>query len=257
MRASSPDPVRVVAKRLLASVGLLDGARAARMRWVAWRHAAAQPSDPEALRALYDDSYFQEYHYSINDPGEEVIKEAQAELIQRAIGPVRLLDCGCAAGELVRAFRRRGVDAWGFDFSPSLDEIVYAEVRPFVRYGTLTDIPFGPEDRFDALLMIDVLEHLPARSVPRAVAEFARLRVPWLVTLISHDDLLPGHVTLRPLEWWERKLRPRFRLVSMTPDRSGIPAVHGLNGDPAHVLRFWRATDVPADRVGGGPGGRK
>ena len=67
----------------------------------------------------------------------------------------------------------------------NLKEIAFEEVRDYVRYGSLTDIPYERADRFDTLVAIDVLEHIPERDVPRMVQEWVRLGIRKLVLLIN------------------------------------------------------------------------
>lgn len=65
-----------------------------------------------------------------------------------------LLDVGCGNGAFVDAARKRNVEAWGCDVSPSLKnhEHVYAD-------KFLEDVHF-PTDHFSIVTMHDVLEHL-------------------------------------------------------------------------------------------------
>ena len=71
----------------------------------------------------------------------------------------RLLDVGCGRGTVALAARRAGWDVYATEISASC----VVELRPLfgerLHHGSLLDAPFAPES-FDAVLMIEVLEHL-------------------------------------------------------------------------------------------------
>src|SRR5690606_16991268 len=104
-----------------------------------------------------------------------------------------------------------GIDARGFDVCPDVAAHADPSVAPFLRSGPLAAIPYGPEDGLDTLLALDVFEHIPEHLLGPMVGEFARLGVRRIVTRIALCEFhLPGHVTLRPLSWWDRQLAPWF-----------------------------------------------
>lgn len=200
----------------------------------------------EQLAGLYPGDYHQGSGYC--DEQSEVEKElkgAIAEMVVRALLPEKVLDAGCAGGLLVRELRQRGADAYGFDHCPDLAEIAVPDARPFVRQGSITDIPFGPEHGFDTLVCIDVFEHVPEDRVPRMVAEFDRLGVQNLAVHISHTEIEHfGHITLRPLSWWDQQLGPKFRRAQVAGDQLlAIPRPW----DPKRVLRIYRKVEAPIE----------
>lgn len=192
----------------------------------------------ERYRAAYHD----ERGYTASSTHERIIKEAQAAFIAANTGARKVLVAGCSAGELLVSLERAGIEAWGFDIAPDLHSFCMEEVRPRVRVGRMTAIPFDAADRFDAVVAIDVFEHVPRRSVPRMVEELRRIGAPALVTLIDHVSLNdPGHVTLMPLLWWRQVLRRVYRLrPAHRVAREARPGVYGLDpADPEHVVRVW------------------
>lgn len=199
------------------------------------------------VRDIYAHGYHEARGYAKDDAEQARIKQAHAEVIVRNARAQKVLEAGCSNGELVRALRARGTEAWGFDISASVYDIAYPDARPYVRQGSILDIPFGAADGFDTLVAIDVFEHIPRRLVPKLVSELVRMRVRTLVTLINHISVNdPGHVSLFPMFWWERKLAPHFRLrPASSTDHAGIGPVYGIDpSDPVHVIRFWDATDA-------------
>lgn len=197
--------------------------------------------------AQLDELYAGDYHARMNlSVANETEARFKHHLLDQAmhLGVTgKVLDAGCSAGETVRQLRARGVDAWGFDLCRDLDQIAYPEVRDVLRTGSVTDIPFGPEDGFDTLLALDLFEHIPEDRVPRMVQELERLNV---TRVIAHIALVefqyPGHLTLRPLSWWDRAMQPAFRRVSPP---GAADAANGFGGDPSRYLRVYERVAVP------------
>ncbi len=90
----------------------------------------------------------------------------------------RVLDAGCGEGVLVEEYAGRlaieGIDAH------------YASER--VQRASLTELPF-PDNTFDRALCLDVLEHLPFETQPRALAELHRVLRPRGELLVSIPNL--------------------------------------------------------------------
>jgi len=127
--------------------------------------------------------------------------------IERFASPLakrRVLDCGCGAGEYVRALLARGADAYGVEF----DEVKLAsaaardgELAARLSVGDLEALAF-PDESFDAALLNEVLEHIPDDGA--ALAEVCRV------------------------------LRPGGRLILLSPTRLYPFETHGV---------FWRGRD--------------
>lgn len=201
----------------------------------------------EQLAALYPGDYHQRSGYTDSEPNpiEAEFKGAIADLVVRTLRPRKVLDAGCAAGLLVREFQRRGVEAHGFDHCPDLAQIAIPDVAGNLRRGSMTAIPYGPEDGFDTLVCIDVFEHVPEDRVPQMVKEIDRLGVKFLALHIVHAELEHfGHITLRPLSWWDRQLGPVFRRAQTT---GGPLLALPCPLDPRRVLRIYQRVEVPVE----------
>jgi ubiquinone/menaquinone biosynthesis C-methylase UbiE len=126
--------------------------------------------------------------------------------IERCAAPLakrRVLDCGCGAGEYVRALLARGADAWGVEFDEkklaggaARDPALAARLS----VGDLESLAF-PDQSFDTALLNEVLEHVPDDRA--ALAEVRRV------------------------------LRPGGRLIVLSPTRLYPFETHGV---------FWRGT---------------
>jgi len=114
-------------------------------------------------------------------------------LIERHAGPLlkrRVLDCGCGAGEYVRALLARGADAFGVEFDAQKIEAGQAgELAARIRIGDLEALAF-PDASFDVALLNEVLEHVPDDAA--ALAEVRRvLRPDGRLVVLSPTRLYP------------------------------------------------------------------
>jgi SAM-dependent methyltransferase len=110
----------------------------------------------------------------------------------RLDGVGKLLDVGCGPGTFVGNYLS-GVDCLGIDFSAL--QIDYANRR----YGSAehrfsTQVLAGLDERFDAITMIELIEHLPPADARRLLAEARELLSPrgrLVVTTPNYRSLWP------------------------------------------------------------------
>jgi SAM-dependent methyltransferase len=124
---------------------------------------------------------------------------AIAEQISTRIQPRRVLDAGCALGLLVEGLRARGVDAEGIDISSYAIANVFEPMKPFCRQGSIADE--FPE-RYDLIVSIEVLEHMPAAEGERAIANVCRHTDDVLFSSSPTDHRETSHVNVQPAEYW-------------------------------------------------------
>jgi hypothetical protein len=243
-----PDSFRVAGRRVLKALGLLERFREARARLEREIFTLRQNRlTPREVESIYSAGYHVRANYGLASGAvtgwetDEAIKLAHAAAIIGALPGVRkVLVGGCSSGMGVAAFRRLGVEAWGFELSPDLDKIVLQEVKDFIRRGSMLEIPFSASDRFDCLVTTDVLEHIQLKHVDKMFEEISRLGCEWMAHLINHTAIQPDHMTLKPLPWWESRAGRYYRLrTDIRAKESGNPRIYGLNGDPLHVYTFW------------------
>jgi cyclopropane fatty-acyl-phospholipid synthase-like methyltransferase len=122
-----------------------------------------------------------------------------AERIDAGIRPRRVLDAGCALGILVETLRGRGIDAEGIDLSSYAIANVHEPIRPFCRQGSIASEFTG---RYDLIVSIEVLEHVPVREGEEAIANFCRHTDDVLFSSTPSDHREPSHVNVQPAEYW-------------------------------------------------------
>jgi 2-polyprenyl-3-methyl-5-hydroxy-6-metoxy-1,4-benzoquinol methylase len=84
-------------------------------------------------------------------------------LLQFKLPPARVLEIGCAHGGFVAMLRQAGFDASGLELSPSIVRLAGEIFGVPVLTGPIEDQSI-PEHSLDAIVMMDVLEHLPDPS---------------------------------------------------------------------------------------------
>ncbi len=193
----------------------------------------------DKLAKLYNQDYHKVY---INNSDEIELKKWQVVVIKRAIPELKkVLVAGCSGGELVRALRNIGIDAYGFDVSPDLDKIAISELRAYIKQGNILNIPFSTDDKFDAFIAVDIFEHIPMNQVNYMVKEIARINAKYMITIINHFDYMHlGHITMKPLLWWQRKFRNYYEInENINFSREEVPLLYSINNDSEHKFLFW------------------
>jgi len=119
-----------------------------------------------------------------------------------------MLDVGCAKGYLVAELRRRGIDAYGVDWSPYAVAEADPGVRPFLHRAGAHDLPFA-DGHFALAVSFDVLEHMDLGYARRALREISRISDRQLHQVNTgrldawRYDGDASHCTRLPLEHWQ------------------------------------------------------
>lgn len=168
-----------------------------------------------------------------------------ADRIVSDLQPARVLDAGCALGLLVEALRERGVEACGLDLSTYAIEHVHASVKPFCRHGSITD-PLA--ERYDLIVCIEVVEHIPAREAEHAIENLCAHAERVLFSSSPLDYREPTHVNVHPTDYWAEQFARQGFYRDVDFDASFITpwaALFRKSGEPIHRLikayerRFW------------------
>jgi SAM-dependent methyltransferase len=120
------------------------------------------------------------------------------EIVQR-LSPRSVFDAGCALGLLIEQLRLLGVEAEGVDISEFAITNAPESVRPFVRVASVTE-PL--ERRYDLIVCIEVLEHMPQREAETAIANLTAYTDDILFSSSPLDFKEATHVNVHPIEHW-------------------------------------------------------
>jgi SAM-dependent methyltransferase len=171
-----------------------------------------------------------------------------ADRIVADIAPATVLDAGCAIGLLVEALRERGVDASGIDLSSYAIGEVHETVRAYCRHGSIADeFP----TRYDLIVSIEVLEHMPVREAEAAIANFCRHTDDVIFSSSPSDYKEPTHINVHPPDYWASEFARHGFYRDLDFDGSKITpwaARFRRSAEPYHRIvrgyerHFWELT---------------
>jgi SAM-dependent methyltransferase len=131
---------------------------------------------------------------------------------------VKLLDCGCGAGEYVFALRERyGTDAWGIEYLEN--KVCAAKTNPtyghYVKWGDLEKLD-EPNCAYDVALLNEVLEHVPNEDM--ALREVYRVLRPGAKLIIfSPNRWFPFETHGVRLRGTARRISPAVPFIPYVP----------------------------------------
>lgn len=152
-----------------------------------------------------------------------------ADQLVRTFAPKTAIDVGCAMGMLVESLWDRGVTTDGVDVSAYALSCVRPDIRAHCRYGSIVN---GVEGRYDLVICIEVLEHIPPDDTEAAVRALCRLGDSIVFSSSPTDFDEPTHVNVRPPLDWIRLFGANGFRVNLAADASFIAP---------HVIVFGRA----------------
>lgn len=161
------------------------------------------------MKNLYDAEYYRHYRtgkgevsYRESEELKDFVKNA-ANCIKEHYHPQTVLDAGCAMGLLVEALRDLGVEAYGVDLSEYAISQVREDIRPYCAAGSLADpLPDCLPRRYDLVVSMEVLEHIPEEEGKKAVANLCAITDQVLFCSSPDDTEEPTHVNLHEPSYW-------------------------------------------------------
>ena len=178
-----------------------------------------------------------------------------ADNIVRDLRPTTVLDAGCAMGFLVEALRARGVEAWGIDVSDYAISQVDESVREYCQVGSLAD---SLPRRYDLIVSIEVLEHIPAAETAAAIANLCAATDRLLLSTTPDDYGEATHHNVQPPETWAAALARESFLREVDRDVSYVTpwaALYTRRDEPLEETvrrydRSWSRQRREADQCG-------
>lgn len=145
-------------------------------------------------------------------------KDIIVDLIYQGISFETLLDVGCASGELVRDFRRLGIDAYGIENNK---QILKKSVSPkHCFYGDMFDLSNIGDGEYDIIYTNSLMYAFPNKVVG-ILSEFHRIanKAVYMCCpfLEETPDLVndPYRVFLAKKSWWKKQFKEaNFKVIS-------------------------------------------
>ena len=157
---------------------------------------ATFPSEPELEEGYAE---VDEAAYMEEEAGQRATAARVLDQIEARVGPGRICDLGCWVGFLLSEAERRGWEASGVE--PSRFASAYARDRLGLDVRTATlDSAELPDRHFDAVVMGDVIEHLPDPG--EALARIRRSLVPGGVLHLALPDAGSRIARMLGRRWW-------------------------------------------------------
>jgi SAM-dependent methyltransferase len=178
------------------------------------------------LYNYFDEAYFQrgEERGTVYNNYKDVARSSPtfreiASAVREVFQPRRVLEVGCATGNIVRHLNELGCEAHGIDVS---EWAVRNAEHPNVKLASADDLPYR-DAYFDLVISCHSLEHLPDSVFDRAMAEMSRVTCrfqfhmlpivgvppyegdPTEVRRLLRKD--PTHQQLHEFEWWIRQFQ--------------------------------------------------
>lgn len=117
-----------------------------------------------------------------------------------------LIDIGCAIGEYVMEFKRRGICAWGIEGSSNAKDYFLSDT---ILLGDLRFPLATGYGKWDLCISLEVAEHIEPKFATAYVDNLISLSDTILVTAAPPGQGGHYHVNCRPKEYWIEKFELR------------------------------------------------
>ena len=176
----------------------------------------ANTPDLLAEKAKYEEMW-RHADYRAFSPGLYALENLDLVSFFRGVGVHTILDAGCGSGKFIRKIlEQHGADfsIRGFDIAANCLDPWFAENKPdILTLGSLWNAEGLPRPN-DAVVCIDVLEHIPTDQVPAVLANLraAATQIVFLGIALFPDGFGPKvigqplHLTVQPADWWKKQI---------------------------------------------------
>lgn len=203
------------------------------------------------VKDLYDETYY--FSWGLEGSATTGIPKALREMklvtfglrlkeIEKHIKPGKFLDVGCATGFALEVAEKRGWEPHGVELSEYSSSIARDKFGFQIVTGTIFDADY-PDDYFDAVMLSDLLEHVPDPEV--MIAEMFRILKPGGILSVITPNVESMTSKVMGRRWIHYKLehlfyfspgnmtpvleRNGFELISINKAKKGINLFYFLN----------------------------
>lgn len=127
-----------------------------------------------------------------------------ADLISNNFEFKTFLDVGCGMGHLMRNLTGKGYAGKGIEISKdALNKYLTDFLPDKVLLAGAEKIPL-PDNSFDMVICLDVMEHLPKFDIKQAISELIRVSKDFIFLTINLDNPYEYHPSIFTREKWEK-----------------------------------------------------
>jgi 2-polyprenyl-3-methyl-5-hydroxy-6-metoxy-1,4-benzoquinol methylase len=110
--------------------------------------------------------------FGVWSPEVDTDKRVTAAII-KGLGAKSCIELGCFTGPVLSLLLNQGISVCGVEISHLAFVLAYSNIYPYMRYGNLIDLSFN--EKFDAFLAMDILEHVNPLDLGRYVERISKL----------------------------------------------------------------------------------
>ncbi len=133
---------------------------------------------------------------------------AMTESIVTQFKPRRVVDVGCGTGALLEAFRQRGCEVYGLEYSEAALQFCRARKLRVEQFDLEHD-SLGKPETFDVATSMEVAEHLPEKFADRYVDLLTQMSNIVVLTAAHPGQGGTDHVNEQPPSYWIAKFQAR------------------------------------------------
>ncbi|MBL7196717.1 MAG: class I SAM-dependent methyltransferase [Candidatus Omnitrophica bacterium] len=155
------------------------------------------PTDENCLYKKYREA--QDNEYLFEEESKRLSARTVLKRIEKFVEIGKLLDIGCAAGFLLSEAKRRGWDVCGVEPSEWMVKFSKERLHIDILQGAFEEKD-SPPDNFDAIVMLDLIEHL--LDPKAALTKVRTLLKPNGILCITTPDVDSMMSRLLRAQWW-------------------------------------------------------
>ena len=156
----------------------------------------------------HDAIYNSEYYGTTVEAPAVRSSSAISESIVTDFSPSRVIDVGCGTGALLEAFRQRGCEVFGLEYSKAALEYCRHRQLSVSQFDLEKDV-YNDNGIFDVAISMEVAEHLPERVSDRYVDLLSHLSQNIVFTAAPPGQGGTDHVNEQPPSYWIDKFYQR------------------------------------------------
>jgi SAM-dependent methyltransferase len=157
-----------------------------------------------------------------------------------------ILDVGCGFGQAINALWGMGKKAYGIDISDGPKEIWEAwGISKYCQVASADSIPFE-DNKFDLVVSVDMLEHIPCHAVQDVLKEMLRVgRHDFVFSICTEEETVKVgeevlHVCVQNAKWWWDQISKAGYNINAVSDRDNHTIILAVKGDSKMFLqRKW------------------